>query len=388
MGCGIRGGGRANIVAFDHLYATQGGDCLGVSGNGKGPRVKWAYNTSATVTSGTSPILSLDGTKVAWVESDASGAVLEILKWKEDGGAGVVGPDTLLSAGQTWEANCPVGNSCYRRIFLSGTPQATNSAPFPVYSGNNATLYVGDDNGHLHKFINVFSGAPSEVTTSPWPIAVNGTQNLTSPIYDFGSGNIYVGDDGGRLSCVREVGSTVNCGCATPPCLGTTNAALGGAIVSPPIVDSFTQRVFGFEGTDSTNHGRVYQYDTALSAGSQRIVDIGPPNIGTFTQSDIYAGAFDDAYFTGAAGTGHLFVCGKDQDNNRGNSPAMFRIGFAASGLMNTTRRRAAAAHQRERRGLLSGDGVQERRDRPDLLQRRRSSEHGPDARTAPRSAA
>ena len=75
--------GRSSIVAFDHLYATQGGNCLGDSLNGTGPQVKWAYNTGAGNVL-TSPVLSLDGSKMAFVENSAGGATLRILKWKDD----------------------------------------------------------------------------------------------------------------------------------------------------------------------------------------------------------------------------------------------------------------------------------------------------------------
>jgi hypothetical protein len=168
------------------------------------------------------------------------------------------------------------------------------------------------------------------VTTGGWPIQVNGLHNLSSPIFDFGSGNIFVGDDQGRLSYVREVGSTVGtCASGSPPCLGSTNVALGGAIVDAPIVDSTAGRVFFFDGTDTTNHGSVVQTDTAL--GNSRTVSVG----GLVAGDAIHSGAFDNAYLGGSFTTGHLFVCGKDPAVN--NNPALHRIGFAASGLMNTT---------------------------------------------------
>src|SRR5947207_2597354 len=60
------GSGQANLVAFKNLYVNPSGTgfCSGTA-----PTVSWAYNVS-TGSSGinTSPILSLDGTKVAFVE--------------------------------------------------------------------------------------------------------------------------------------------------------------------------------------------------------------------------------------------------------------------------------------------------------------------------------
>lgn len=35
--------GTPSIIAFDELYSTQGGNCLGSAANGTGPQIKWAY---------------------------------------------------------------------------------------------------------------------------------------------------------------------------------------------------------------------------------------------------------------------------------------------------------------------------------------------------------
>jgi hypothetical protein len=87
-------------------------------------------------------------------------------------------------------------------------------------------LYVGDDNGVLHKFINVFgvSGTmPSEVLTGNWPITVDTGTIVTSPTVDSVSGNIFLADSGGKLSYVRETFSTAGtCAAGAVPCLGST----------------------------------------------------------------------------------------------------------------------------------------------------------------------
>jgi hypothetical protein len=53
------------------------------------------------------------------------------------------------------------------------TQSDSNSSPFYDYNANDDVLYVGDDAGVLHKFTGVFLTTPAEVTTSPWPAAVN-----------------------------------------------------------------------------------------------------------------------------------------------------------------------------------------------------------------------
>jgi hypothetical protein len=339
-----------SIVGFDELYSTQGG-AGGLCGTA-GPSVEWAYNTNpagdTTGTTLTSAAVSLDGTKVAFVESRTNangGAILHILNWKP-GGQGLIGtpavPDTILTAGQNWTTNCPAGNSCVSNIILSGAQPDTNSAPFVDYSSD--VIYVGDNNGVLHKITGVFLGAPAEVVTGGWPVTVHTGSVLTGPVFDSTSRNIFVGDASGRLSFVREAGSTVGaCGLGSPPCLGSVTAPLGGSLVDSPIVDSATGRVLVVDGTDA-NNGSAYQFDTGLTAGSKVTVIIGGSGAG----SSLYSGAFDDAYFSAGPGSGHLYTCGKDSGHT--DRPAIYQLGFNVSGVLNGSAASLA--------NLVSADGV------------------------------
>jgi hypothetical protein len=335
-----------SIVGFDNLYSTQpaaGGFC-----NNAGPTVKWAYNTNpagdVTGTTLTSPVLSFDGTMIAFVESRTNangGSILHILKWKPGAGVTVQGtiaapatPDTLMAAGQAWNTtNCPAANSCIVNIVYSGAQPDTVSSPYYDYATD--VLYAGDDNGVLHKFTGVFLGTPAEVITGGWPLTVNATATLTGPVLDFTSKNIFVGDNTGRLSFVREVGSTAGaCGSGSPPCLGSVSQALTGSIVDPPIVDGSTGRVLVFDGTETSgNDGSVFQFDTALTAGSKVTVRIGGNQGITPTAGDVlHAGTFDDAYFSVGPASGHLYTCGKDPGFN--NRPAIYRLAFNGSGVL------------------------------------------------------
>ena len=312
---------KPSIVAFNQLYSTQGS--VGGLCNQDGSSVMWAYNTNAAGNTRsktvTSSVLSLDGTQVAYVDSDPSGtygAVLHILKWRSGQGtvAAPVAPDQIVSA---W-SSCTAGNSCIVNIAFNGAQPDTNSAPFYDYTRD--ALYVGDDNGVLHKFAPVLVGTPQEVTSGGWPITVDSGARLSSPVFDSGSGNIFVGDSTGLLSYVLDVNSTVGfCASGVAPCLGTPSQPLGGAIVDAPLVDSSAGSVFAFDGTDG-NNGSVYQFDTALSVASQVTVNVG----GTGGGSNIHAGAFDNTYMNSANGTGYLFVCGKDGANT--DRPAIHRI--------------------------------------------------------------
>ena len=339
------GSGTASIVAFDQLYSTQGS--VGGLCNQNGPSVDWAYYTDSTGsgTAVTSVVLSEDGTKVAFVENVGTTATLRILKWKAGEGTSVgfpALPTTTLLASQNWTTNCPAANSCMSSIpfsnvnFTSGAQTDTKSPPFYVYRANDV-LFVGDNSGRVHKFTGVFFGAPAEVTTAPWPIAVNAGAILTGPVYDSTSGNIFVGDSTGLLSYIREVGSTVGTPACTLPCLGTPSLhvgpGVGGSIDDAPIVDGSTQKVIAINSDDGTpNFGSIVQTDTAL------VVQGGPLRIGgtgaAGGSSAIYSGAFDNTYITSSVGSiaGHMYVCGKSVPNR--DRPAVFRLDFNASGVL------------------------------------------------------
>jgi hypothetical protein len=326
------GVGTGNIVAFNNLYASEGGSLpVGLCGS-NGPSVYWSYYTG-TGSAVTSIVLSLDGSKVAFVENVAGVATLRILKWKLGQGAGTGYPaavDQDISSAN-W-STCMAGKSCIASIVFSAAAD-TKSSPFYVYGNNVDILYAGDDNGNVHKFTGVFNGMPAEVTTGGWPMAVNPTAILTSPIFDSISGNIFVGDSTGRLSFIQEVGSTV--GGATPcsplPCLNTVNLAVGtaGAIVDAPIVDGTNQTVFAVNGTDTLRSGTILQASTALTGAVSLSVG-GGLSVG----SPIYSGAFDNTYFTSLpnAVAGHMYICGKQP--GVGDRPAIYQLNFNAAGVL------------------------------------------------------
>lgn len=333
-GAAFTGGvGTANIVAFNQLYSTQGS--VGGLCNQNGPSVDWAYYTG-TGTAVTSVVISGLGDKVAFVENVGTQAYLRILQWKAGEGAGAgfpVAPDQTLAANANW-STCTSGNSCIVSIAFSGTAATdTNSAPFYVY--NTDTLYVGDNSGRMHKFTNVFLGAPTEVTTN-WPITVHAGDILTSPVYDSVSQNLFVGDNVGRLSFIKEVGSTIGAGaCAvagTPaptPCLGTANVQVGtaGAIVDTPIVDGTTGLVLAVNGTDtSANRGTISQATTALTGAVS--FKIGGSGAG----SALYGGAFDNTYYATGPSSGHMYICGKDPGNT--DRPSIYQLTFNSSGTL------------------------------------------------------
>ena len=335
--------GQASIVAYNKLYSnpTATGFCAAATG----PAVYWSYNTNLNATGGkttgtiaTSPILSTDGTKVAFIENDGgAGAVLHLLKWKA-GDGGAIGTAINPTTTTVW-TSCPATGACMISITFANASIDTGSSPF--YDYTHDALYVGDDVGILHKFINVFgvnAATPSEVTASPWPLTVDATFALNSPIMDGGSGNIFVDDLNGTLSYVRETFSTVGtCKTGSPPCIGSATVVPTQihSLIDAPIVDSSTQKVFVFYANYDGTNMAVVQSDTALSG--KVAATIGSK----LNQRHVHAGAFDNTYLAGTGNTGRLYICG----GSATGLPTLMRIGFNntattfpnATGTMNTT---------------------------------------------------
>src|ERR1019366_7260191 len=127
------------------------------------------------------PIISGDGTQVAFIQTNSGVASLVLLKWASSGGtAGSPASITFETNGAYRNCSAP----CYTTIALDGGANDLNSAPFPDYDTD--TIYVGDNSGNLHRFTGVFSGTPAEIATAPWPIAVSANV-LTSPVFDSGT---------------------------------------------------------------------------------------------------------------------------------------------------------------------------------------------------------
>ncbi len=326
-------GGQASIMALNELYSGSGAGGTGVCGTGQ-PSLMWAYNTNlAGDTDGliySSPVLSGDGAKVAYVETGETGtgaAALKILKWVTGQGtvSDAVAP-THITSGNPW-STCPTtGTSCLFSFTFSNGASDTNSSPFYNYS--NDSLYVGDDDGVLHKFTGVFNGTPAEVTSGGWPMTISSGNYLTGPVFDSVSGNIFVADGSTSLHYVRETGSSAGaCVSGSTPCIGTpsvtvSDASADAGVFDPPTVDQTAQKVFVFSTNDPSDNAAVIQTTTALGSA----VDT-PVQAGAYF---LYSGAFDKNYHSGSYASAFLYVCGT-------LPTTLYRIGFNSSGVMNSS---------------------------------------------------
>jgi hypothetical protein len=333
------------LVAFNNLYTAPDG--MGFC-TGTGPNVMWAYNvaTNGGVTS-TSVTLSYDGTQVAFVESSSTGSVLHILKW--EAGQGSLGspasPQAVTGAPSDW-TNCGGSNAgCIWNVPFAadptGTATPTDSNSSPFYDYFNDFVYVGDDNGYIHKFVNVLNAlpaaAPSEAAGN-WPIWMDPTSHpaQTGPILDFFSNRIFAGNTNGELKYIDLDNTHDLCrdGSTNYPCLGASFLETGSyTLPDPPIVDSTVGEVFVFQGNDEGTPATssVYQGSSTscICAVGTNVIEAG---FGHTAGAPLHSGDFDNNYYT--TGAGYLYTCAVDATTG---FTALRRVAIAAGGVMSGT---------------------------------------------------
>ena len=315
----------ANIIAYVNLYATgSGAPCSA------GPTVSWAYNTGSGYAVTTSPVISQDGTQVAFIESNGTTASLVLIKWAAESGETVSLPLTLSNQGSASayrSCNTSAFAPCMYTIPLAGSANDTLSAPFYDFSSDDA-LYVGDDSGNLHKFTGVFSGSPAE-SGSPWPVQLNSNSGtkVSSPVYDPGSSNVFVGDSTGVLYNVASTGT-----------IKGTTGSLGDTIADAPLVDSSAGTLYVFVTTSAAGKSFagsnvVYEFTSDFTGfGSPGVVAVGTGGAGY----NLYAGAFDNMYILSSAHTGSIYVVGNTGTTGGATLYQVVISGNALTGTVNS----------------------------------------------------
>jgi hypothetical protein len=202
---------------------------------------------------------------------------------------------------------------------------ATDSNSAPYYDIDNDVLYVGDDNGYIHEFINVLNGASLSTPLAPseanghWPILMDTTSHpaQTGPIYDSTSGRVFAGNINGALKYLNldnTSGQHCHDGSTNYPCLGVSNLQTGGYLLpDPPIVDGTYGQVFVFQGNSNGLAGAFQSPSNACVCGDP--VDGFDPTV-TFASfgaeggAPLHSGDFDNNYYT--TGTGYIYTCAVD----------------------------------------------------------------------------
>jgi hypothetical protein len=303
--------GQATLVAYNQLYTGPGGvgGICSTDPGGPGPAYYFSYNTS-TLTNGrirTSPVISLDGTKLAFIESSANGSAVHVLTIGTTGNNGTNVVIPVIPG---------TGNNAKLVTINYTTANNNHSSPWVDYPSD--TLYVGADDGKLYKVTGVFKGTPTQVTGGGWPIAVTGAIQITGPVFDASTGNLFIGDSRGVLHSVNAItpGTVKNLAVGTA---GQPNSQ----ILDAPIVDS-NGNVFATSSNDGTSAVVVQASTTNLSQLARIRIGVGST---TGTNVNLYDGDFDNAFYS-SENSGHYYLCGTGTSVTGGIEPYRYHLAF------------------------------------------------------------
>lgn len=357
---------QPNLVAFNNLYSgTAGGNGIcnrtpSGTDTGVAATVYWSYNVNGINGAvPTSPSLSLDGTKVAFVESAAGQpAHFHVLAWKSGDGQSAASLQNVLVPAtiNTFVAAAPVaGSGTATDLPLGSATTDTLSSPFIDYSKDLA--YVGNDAGMLYRIKDVFCtanpacsgsskpapsldaswGSSGVVTVGSGSCAGTASSKLTGPVFDSVSGNVFVGCADGKLYGFNSSGAALSHASVTVGD-GTASRTYGG-IVDGPIVDGVNGFVYAVSGSaNSAAYGALVQAKIDLSSSVAA-------RIGAGNQCNIHAPTFNNAYYTSPTAAGALiYVAGVtgtvsqpcSASSSTTGSINIYGVTFGAGGIMNS----------------------------------------------------
>ncbi|MGB9233439.1 MAG: hypothetical protein WCC04_03435 [Terriglobales bacterium] len=358
LGLTVASGTQANLVGINNLYTGATPACNGGETAGQ-PLVSFAYNT---LTNGgqivTSPTISEDGTKVAFVESTTTGSYFHVLVLPSPIPATTgtaLGTVKTPKIPSTCANGKPTTPGCMTTLTIETTATNSNSSPWIDYSSD--TAYVGADNGVLYKINPVFGGgAPALVNdASNWPVTVStNTKNniLTDPVYDYSSGKIFIGDGEGYLYSVNwaSPGKTF----AAQQTVGwayvsgrTGSGDPGTGVVDAPIVvndpaNPAVNQVFAFTGCSYVVGigGAITQLPATFTTGTpttSNTVDLGSATgTGDCTGNNVHSGTFDNAFWLNGSASGHMIACGFVDDGGKPADPKMYMFPFVSNKISST----------------------------------------------------
>ena len=340
----VGGGTQPNLVAFNNLYSgTLGGAGVCNRGappagdNGVSATTLWSYDVHAAGGKvATSPALSLDGNKVAFVETAAgTTAHFHILAWQSGDGVDLGTPNAqnvlLPVTINSFTTQSPVaGSGTATDLALGSTvnDSDTLSSPFVDYTYDFA--YVGNDNGTLFRIVDVFCTAnPACAGGSPPEPSLDATWGtagaltvcpglaLTGPVEDPVTQNVFVGCADGNLYGFTSAGVPL---ANSPVSVGDASAT--GGIVDPPLIDVVNGFVYAVSGSFGGSAVVVQAKTSDLSLPVTATVGAG----GLF---NLHSPAFNDAYFSSITSTDWLLYA--FASNAGGTAVALYGITFDAS---------------------------------------------------------
>jgi hypothetical protein len=282
---------QANLVALNNLYT--GTLPTGICGSGA-PTFLFAYNIS-TVGAGrilTSPALSLDGKKIAFVESGnvsgVSTSVFHVLTWV---------------AGDGTSATTPAVPGGKMTSLTFAAALDTRSSVWVDY--NTDIGYVGADDGKIYKITGVFKGTPT-LAGAPWPVTISPNIRASTPVLDKNLGLVLVGSQNGTYYSIDATNGVVK-----SLVVGRSGGTNPG-ILTAPVVDVSNGTSFVISANDGTS-GVIVEVDSAT------MTQLAKGQIGQASHSgtaiSLFQPAFSDSYFNNPA-TGTVRLCGTGAADN------------------------------------------------------------------------
>jgi hypothetical protein len=317
-------GSQANLVGLTNLYS---GNPAGICGTAPTWLFSYAIGSGP---SELSPVISLDGTKVAWLENSLDGtgdAILHITTYVALQGTSATNPVAIGSGGSSDIAldytNLPSLSGC------TASPSTnTDSDLYVDYPSD--TGYIGADNGNLYHISGVFTSSNPTVdfctTVNAFPEGF-----MSGAVYDELMGEVFVSDS--QTLYAYTVGPTSYTLAAS-----YTYAPNGQNPGPGPMLDAFNNLIYMFNA-DTLDETSMTQLPTSLNFLSAVFVPLGPPNTNYFPV--LFYGAFDNNYLTygpayGTNPASTIYSCGTDTTNTAAQD--LFAIGFNPStGLALTT---------------------------------------------------
>jgi hypothetical protein len=339
---------QPNLVAFNNLYS--GGTSIAPTGlcgsrtvvagdDRSSATTLWSYDINAAGgLVATSPALSLDGTKIAFVETVAgSSAHFHVLAYKSGDGVDLITPNLqnvlkpVIINAFTGLLAPAAGSGTASDLSLGATGDTLSS---PYVDLTNDAAYIGNDAGVLFRVKNVFCRLPACAGAAPsldlsWnstgSVTIGGTcagasGTLTGPVVDSSTGHVFVGCADGRLYGFTSAGAP----------LATASISVGdgsvptGGIVDPPLIDAVNKFVYAVSGSSGGSSVIVQASTVDLSGKVTATLGAGA----VFNQR---APAFNAAYVSSGTPANWLIY---DWATTSGNQSAVYGVGFSAGHVM------------------------------------------------------
>jgi hypothetical protein len=300
---------QGNLVGITNLYSgSPAGPC------GTHPTFLFSYAIGSNG-SQLSPVLSIDGAQVAWIEN-ASPAILHITTWVAGQGSNATVTSVAIGNGSS-DIALDYTNPLVSGTSCPATTSSTNTNSDLYVDYQNNAGYIGADNGILYHIASIFGGTPTvDFCTIANPITPS---PLGAAVYDAVNSEVYISDPASVYAYTVGASSFTSAG-------SYQYGASASTVTSGPLLDSFNGFVYMFSAEDAaTGHTSMTQLPASM-ASALVVVPLGPATSSTYPV--LFNGTFDNNYLTnGPAVSGStLYTCGTDSTNTAAQD--LFAVGF------------------------------------------------------------